>query len=288
MNTEIDRRLRGSWVVAAATGVLLWRAAAFTWPSALVDIPHGLRLPLALLGVVFLASGVGAWWARPGRWTVLFLVYGLCGGVHWGGAIGAANPGLGTSLFFVYLAITALGDAALLHLALVYPHAGPLARTWRVALYAPAGFGLVLVPVAGFAPPTVLEPVAGVVLLAANLFSLLGGGYVPRPIGHRRSRRASRRASATHRDRHGHGERGRAARRGQRIARGARGLESGRRRHPHCARFGAGIAVGAAGGRGASRLRSGSGTGPRSRSSSPGGACTTACARTSRAIGGRS
>jgi len=175
MKDNSHQRPRRIWVVAGATGVLVWRAAAHRWPSSLVSIPDGLQLPLALLGAVFLVSGIGAWWARPGRWTAMFLLYGLCGGVHWGGAIGGPVAVLETSLFFVYLAITALGDAALLHLASTYPHGAPLARKWRVVLYAPAAVGLSLAVMAVVAPRTMLEPAAGVLLLIGNLFSLVAG-----------------------------------------------------------------------------------------------------------------
>lgn len=168
---------RRSWIFAVAGGVLLWRVVAFRWPSSFVSVPDGLRLPLALLGVVFLACGIWAWWARPGRWTTIFLLYGLGGGVHWGGAIGAPQAVLELSLFFAYLAMTALADAALLHLALIYPRGGPLARRWRIALYAPAAIALFLAVIAGFVPQTVLQTIAGVLLLVANLFSL-GAGVV--------------------------------------------------------------------------------------------------------------
>lgn len=175
MKDNTHRRLHRTWVVAGATGVLVWRAAAYRWPSSFVSIPDGLQLPLTLLGAVFLVSGIWAWWARPGRWTAIFLLYGLCGGVHWGGAIGGPEAVLTISLFFVYLAITALGDAALLHLALTYPYGGPLAQTWRVALYAPAAVGVSLAVIAVFAPRTMLELGAGALLLIANLFSLVAG-----------------------------------------------------------------------------------------------------------------
>lgn len=164
-----------AWIAAATSGVLLWRAAAYWWPSSFIDIPDGLHLPLALLGLVFLVAGLWAWLARPDRWTSIFLLYGLCGGVHWGGAVGAADPTLAMSLFFAYLAITALGDAALLHLSLIYSRQGSLAQAWQVALYAPAAVALLFGLLAGLLPQTILQPAVGVLLLLANLFSLLAG-----------------------------------------------------------------------------------------------------------------
>ena len=166
---------RWGWVAAAVSCVLLWRIAAYFSPSSFVAIPDGLQLPLALLGIVFLVTSLWAWWARPNRWTGIFLVYGLSLGIHWGGAIGVGNASLEVSLFWVYLAITALGDAALLNLALIYPHRRRLALKWHVALYAPAAIALLLAPFAGFAPRTTLASAAGLVLLVANLLSLTGG-----------------------------------------------------------------------------------------------------------------
>jgi hypothetical protein len=177
MNDHSDAPLkqRWGWVAASVSGVLLWRVVAYYAPSSLVAIPDGLHLPLALLGVFFLASGVWAWWARPNRWTAVFLIYGVCLGIHWGGAVGVGDASLEMGVFWVYLAFTALGDAALLNLALIYPHGKHLAPKWKVALYAPAATALLLAPIAVLTPPKTLEPGAGLVLLVANLLSLTGG-----------------------------------------------------------------------------------------------------------------
>ena len=167
--------IRRGWLFIATGGVLLWRAAAFRWPSALVPIPEDLRLPLLLLGVLFLLCGVWAYWARPDRWTTVFLVYALGGGVHWGGAIGAPQAGLELSFLFVYLGLSALGEAALLHLALIYPKNGPLAQRWRGALYAPAALALLVAAVAGFLPQAILRTMAGSLFLVASLLGLVAG-----------------------------------------------------------------------------------------------------------------
>ncbi len=166
--------MRGG-VLAAAAAVLLWRAAALARPSSMIPIPDGLRLPVALLGVLFLACGVWAWWARPNRWTLVFLLYGIGQGIHWGGAVGAPSRGLELSLLFGYLAATALGEAAFLHLALIYPRGGSLAPAWRSALYAPAALALLLATAAGVLPRTVLETLVGALLLVANVFGIAGG-----------------------------------------------------------------------------------------------------------------
>lgn len=172
---EAPLKQHWGWVTVSVGGVLLWRVAAYYAPSSFVAIPDGLHLPLALLGVLFLVSGVWAWWARPNRWTAVFLLYGLCLGIHWGGAIGVGDASLEMGLFWVYLAVTALGDAALLNLALIYPHGGLLAPKWKVALYAPAAIALLLAPIAALTPPKTLGPAVGLVLLIANLLSLTAG-----------------------------------------------------------------------------------------------------------------
>lgn len=161
------------WLIVATTGVLLWRAAALRWPSSLVSIPDGLRLPIALLGVLFLLCGFVAWKLRPGRFTTLLLLYGVGAGVHWGGTIGVSNSGLELSLLFVYLGFSALAEAAFLHLALIYPIGGSIARGGLIVLYAPATIAWLVAAIAWAAPTTFLGGVSAVVLLTANLFSVL-------------------------------------------------------------------------------------------------------------------
>lgn len=166
---------RRGWVVGAAAGVLLWRVAAFLWPSSLVITASQFPLPFALLGVLFVVCGLWPWWIRPNRWTAIFLVYGLGSGVHWGGTIGLPPAGLEVTLFFLYLGATAIADAALLHLALIFPSGRLLGRGMRVALYSAAGLALLLAPIAGLLSEAIVVPLAGLVLLIANMLSLLGG-----------------------------------------------------------------------------------------------------------------
>jgi hypothetical protein len=162
-------------LLSGILGVLTWRAAAFGRPSSLVSIPDDLRLPFAALGLVFLTSGVWARRARIDRHTAVFLVYGLGGGIHWGGAVGSSGAILDWVLFYAYLGPTALADAALLHLSLIYPRGPGLGGLARSALYAPAGIALAgATPVAAW-PVGVREVVAGLVLLVANLYSLAAG-----------------------------------------------------------------------------------------------------------------
>ena len=164
-----------NWVVAATALVLLWRIAASQWPSSFVRISEDLRLPMALMGMLFLICGLLAWWIRPGRWSTIFLFYGMAGGVHWGGAIGSTDARIELSLFFGYVAVTALMDAALLHLALVFPSGRSIARSWLTLLYFPAGVGLICVPIAGLVSQTTLQTVAGILLLLANILSVAAG-----------------------------------------------------------------------------------------------------------------
>lgn len=166
---------RWPWGALVVGAVLIWRVAAYLSPTSFVSIPAGLHLPHALLGLLFLVAGVWAWWRRPNQWTDIFLLYGIALGVHWGGAVGAPNDVLDVGLFWLYLSVTALGDAALLHLAIIYPRGGPIVLTWRIVLYAPAAIALLVAVVAPFIPRSAWAPLAGLVLLVANLLSLAGG-----------------------------------------------------------------------------------------------------------------
>ncbi len=166
---------RRSWVVTAVAVVVLWRVATLAWPSSLVTIPDPIRLPIALLGVLFLICGVWTWWIRPGRWSAIFLVSALGSGVHWGGTIGSAYTGLELSLFFIYLAFTTLGEAGLLHLALIFPREKTLGPSTRIALYAVTALAALVAPLAGLLPKTILEPMVGLILMFANLVGLSAG-----------------------------------------------------------------------------------------------------------------
>ena len=163
------------WVIAAAASVLFWRIAALRWPSSFINIPDAFRLPIAFLGMFFLVCGLLAWWIRPGRWTAIFLVYCFGGGVHWGGAIGAHLASVELGLLFAYLTLTVLGEAAFLHLALIFPSGRSIARSWKTAIYAPAALALIFVPIAGFVAQAILQIVVGLLLLAANLLGIAAG-----------------------------------------------------------------------------------------------------------------
>jgi hypothetical protein len=164
------------WLIAASVAIVaLWRAAALARPSSLVAIPENLRIPMALLGLLFLVCGAWAWWKRPGRWTLIFLVYCIGAGVHWGGTIDPGHRGVELSLLLVYLAFSAMAEAGLLHLALVFPSGRSLGTGVRIAIYSVAVLALIAAPFAAVLSSHALDMIAGIVLLLANLFSLAAG-----------------------------------------------------------------------------------------------------------------
>ena len=167
-------RLTGPFLVPAGLAVT-WRAGAYLHPSSLIGIEEPMLLPLTLLGLFFLASGTFALLWRPDRATRLFFVYGFGGCIHWGGSIGAADPDLELGLFFGYLAGTAVGEAAFLHLALCYPEDKRVGRLPRILLYTPGGAAILAAPLAGMIPEPATEGIAGVLLLVSTLFGIAAG-----------------------------------------------------------------------------------------------------------------
>lgn len=104
---------------------------------------------------------VGFLTARSWRWNPL------------GGSIGLSSVGLEQSLLFVYLAFSTLAEAALLHLSLIYPRGTPVRERWWAVLYLPPIFALILAPMVSIIPKTSLQALAGIILLLANLFSII-------------------------------------------------------------------------------------------------------------------
>jgi hypothetical protein len=97
-------------------------------------------------------------------------------------------------LFFVYLAFTALADGALLFLALIYPTRMLRRHPMNNVLYAPALVAFLFAPFSAFLPQDSVEVAAGLILLVANLLSLIGGAvFIIRLFMHDAAvRRASR------------------------------------------------------------------------------------------------
>ena len=80
------------WILALASMVVTWQVLALVMPLSGATPPGTLlRWGLALLGFFFVATGVWAWFLMPGRTTLLFTLYALCGGLHWGGPVAVAE-----------------------------------------------------------------------------------------------------------------------------------------------------------------------------------------------------
>lgn len=141
----------------------------------MVTFDEGWQLPVTLLGLLFIACGAAAWWVRPDRWTLVFLLHCAGQGVHWGGSIDLAGAALERAFLLLYLAFTVMGEAAFLHLALIYPSGRKLGGRWLFALYAPAGLTLLTAAAAPFVPAAVLQTLVTGPLLIAHLASLAAG-----------------------------------------------------------------------------------------------------------------
>ncbi len=161
------------WVYLSAAIVLLWRIAAFLRPSSYIIVADGLAVAMALLGMLFLVCSVYAWIVRPGRWTLVFLLYGVGGGIHWGGSFGLLSSEFERGVLLIYLGFSVLAEAALLHLALIYPSNTHIHKRWLCMLYAPAMLALVIAPIASVIPASMLQTMGGIILLVANLFSII-------------------------------------------------------------------------------------------------------------------
>lgn len=171
-DTSVGKRGR-AWrlISVAALGAFLWRVAAFLSPSSLFTTPDDLRLHYGLLGLWYLLFGVVAAGIRPDRFSRVFFVMCLGSAVHWGGGIGGMSNAPEMSLLFIYLGFSAMAEGALLHLALIYPGGRDLPKWVLGSIYAPAGFSVVVAPVAVLLPVGGVSGVVGVVLLLANLLS---------------------------------------------------------------------------------------------------------------------
>lgn len=168
-----DRPLepRATLLVLLAGIVLAFRTAAWWSLSSFVVAPPSLAIPLNGLGILFLACG--AW--RPSQLTRVFLTYGLGGGIHWGGSIGAGNTEVEIAILVFYLAVTSVGDAAFLDLSLCYPRSQGLRGGRRLAIYVPANLTFLSIPIAPFVARTTLESLLGLAIGVAFLLSIVAG-----------------------------------------------------------------------------------------------------------------
>ena len=130
-----------TWILPLAVIVVVWRILALVAPFDRASAPGPLlRWLLAIEGLAFLATAVWTFRRRPGRATFLFALYGLSGGLHWGGPI--AVPALAADLMVgLYLTLSSLlGQAVLVHLALAFPPAWRASRSrpLQALLYLPS------------------------------------------------------------------------------------------------------------------------------------------------------
>ncbi|MDJ0652590.1 MAG: hypothetical protein QNJ40_00430 [Xanthomonadales bacterium] len=164
------------WILSGVPLVVLWRAVSLFWPSSHIDIPEMLRIPNLLLGMFFLCAGVITFNRAPSRWSLVFVVYCLGSGIHWGGSIGV-TPELELPLLFFYMACTLLSAGGFLHLALIYPH-GNVAHGWRIALYMPALAAALVSPFVGLLPDDRVRQLLGTELIIGSIMSWAGALYL--------------------------------------------------------------------------------------------------------------
>ena len=156
----------------AAGFALTWRIGALLSPSSFISISPGMQIPMALLGLFFLGCGSYTYYRRQDAAARVFFIYAVGAAIHWGGSIGA--PGiLGVVLLFAYLAISALGEGALVHLALIYPHKNAQSDKYLLLAYGPAALGALSLVGAVWLPRETLETIAGLVIGLTVLLSLI-------------------------------------------------------------------------------------------------------------------
>lgn len=171
----MDTRARvGIQVGFIAALVTAWRVSAIVQPSTVIDIDPDLRVPLAVLGMLFLGCGIYTYLRVRNESSKALSVYCFGSAVHWGGSI-AAPGDAAVILLAVYVVLSALADGALMHFALVFPR--PLVRSPRAkaSAYIPASIGIVLVPFSALVSPTTFTTMAGATLLLASTVSIVAG-----------------------------------------------------------------------------------------------------------------
>lgn len=99
-------RKDGLWLWLSVALVVIWRAAAWSWPHPADSSPLPAQRMLGLLGLWFVGWGSWAWRRRPAPVTRLFAAYCLLSGLHWGGPVGAGAPQARALLLGVYLLLS--------------------------------------------------------------------------------------------------------------------------------------------------------------------------------------
>ena len=144
------------------------------YPSTNIEITPAYRLPLATLGLLYVACGAFAGWRRWNEPVAAFFLYAAASGLHWGGSIGV-DDGADASILAFYVASSAFADGALLHFALVVFRPGPIARAAKSAGYAPAVAAVCVVPIAAMLPYQALLTFLSLALALGSLVSLFAG-----------------------------------------------------------------------------------------------------------------
>ena len=163
-----------SGIVLLALG---WRVVALGYPHPAMDDPEIVSWWLAGMGLWFVACVAWAYVRRPNRSTALLLIYGVCTGIHWGGAIGFGEDSQYVFLA-LYFVISSIGAQCLfLNLAILGSTERRLRLVSHLLIYAPVIGGLILLAlqVAFPADQQILSYLL-VVLSVVSVYSLIGAG----------------------------------------------------------------------------------------------------------------
>ncbi|MCZ6642387.1 MAG: hypothetical protein O7F71_12485 [Gammaproteobacteria bacterium] len=157
---------------------LAWRVLALEYPHPAIDDPQIVNRWLAVMGLWFVACGAWAFHRHPNRSTALLLIYGVCTGIHWGGAVGFDEQPHYTSLG-LYLVISSITAQCLfLNLAILGSTAHRLGLTSYLVVYAPVLGGLILITLqAAFPADQQILSYLFVGLSVASVFSVIGAGF---------------------------------------------------------------------------------------------------------------
>jgi hypothetical protein len=176
MDMSNYRSARRGLLVALAVVTLSWRTTALLFPSAVTDVDDAFRVALAVLGLLFLGCGLYVTLRVSNESAKAFLLYCFGSAIHWGGSVGVpANAEV--LLLSVYIALSAVADGALLHLALVFPKPLVSSATPKAASYIPAALGIFLIPVSVAVSAGAFQTLAAATLMLASFLSI-GAGVI--------------------------------------------------------------------------------------------------------------
>lgn len=167
------------WI--AALGVLAWRVAAWRFPHPADTDPEIVRLAMVPLGLWFLACGLWTWMKVRSYASLVFALYGIAGGIHWGGPVGLGPQPIQNVLLASYVLVgTALNQSLFLHLSLAFPLEPARARRipTLIIVYLPAILGAGLLVALVFLPSSQSLLGAFIVLIPAGVLYSFAGGAV--------------------------------------------------------------------------------------------------------------